>query len=330
MRKTRIWPEPRIVVIGGGTGTSTILRGIKEYTNQITAIISVMDDGGSTGRLRKDTDMGAPGDLRNCLISLSNSDDLMKEVLDYRFSEGELAGHSLGNIFITALYGIFGDFNEAILQTGNILKVTGKVLPVTLDNVNICAKLLDGTDVEGESNIPEASHIRNSRIDRIYSKPEKFDILEEAKDEIMNADVVILGPGSLYTSIIPNLLAEGMVKSLQATQAKVVYVANIMGQYGETENHTLKEHYEAVISHSKSDIIDYVIVNNGIIDTKIIEKYEKDFSYPIPYDNSDIEYLKNSNIKVIETPLVRVKNGVIRHDADKLAQIIFNKILKGD
>ena len=330
MKKTRLWPQPRVVVIGGGTGTSTILTGLKKYTDQITAVISVMDDGGSTGRLRKGTDMGAPGDLRNCLISLSNSDDLMKEVLDYRFSEGELAGHSFVNLFITALYGIFGDFNEAILQTGNILKVTGKVLPVTLDNVNICAQLEDGFDVKGESSIPEASHERKSRISRLYSIPNEFEVLEEAKDEILQADIVVLGPGSLYTSIIPNLLANGMVESLMSTKAKVVYVANIMGQFGETENYGLKEHYDAIIKHSKSDIIDYILVNNGVIDTKLLELYRREYAYPVKYDKSDIDLLVESNIKVIETPLVRVKNGVIRHDSDNLANIIFNRILKGD
>jgi uncharacterized cofD-like protein len=327
MTGTKIWPSPKLVVIGGGTGTSTILAGLKEYTEDITAIISVYDNGGSTGRLRQDLDIIATGDLRSCLVALSDK-DLLKKLLAYRFKEGELKGHNFGNIFIAAMYEILGDFGSAITETAKILNITGQVLPITLENANLIAELENGKKVIGESQIPEICHKDGTKISRIYTSPDKIKMLDEAKKAIEEADLVILGPGSLYTSIIPNLLAEDMVETLENTKAKLVYVANIMQQIGETENYGVKDHYKAIIDHSKKGIIDYIIVNDQEITKQIEEKYKKRSSKIIHLTEEDKDFFEKEGVEVIEDRLVKVEDQLVRHDAKRLSQIIFEKILK--
>lgn len=329
MTSMKIWPSPKVVVIGGGTGTSTILRGLKQHTDEITAIITVMDDGGSTGRLRKDLDIIAPGDIRNCLIALSNSEDEIDKLLDYRFSEGEMSGHSFGNLFIAAMNGVYKDFSTAIRKTADILKITGQVLPITLTNTNLVARLENGHTVRGESSIPNVSHSLKSKIQKMYTEPDGVEMVDEAKMAIEEADIVILGPGSLYTSIIPNLLVNDMVELLDNCKGKVCYVCNIMDQEGETEKYTISDHYDAIINHSKEGIIDYVIANSGQIDSKLLEKYDESNSHFISCIDEDRKYLDKQNVKLIEAPIVKVKNSVIRHDADKLAEIIFRDVLMG-
>lgn len=328
MQTTKIWPSPKIVVIGGGTGTSTILKGLKKYTDYLTAIISVMDDGGSTGRLRNDLDLIAVGDLRSCLLSLANAENNMDQLLNYRFKDGDLAGHNFGNIFIAAMNGIYHDFSDAIAMTAKILNITGKVLPITLDNANLIARLSNGHTIVGESKIPEENHKYGTKISEITTEPGDIYMLEEAKEAIMKADIVILGPGSLYTSIIPNLLAKDMVELLNKTKAKVVYVANIMCQIGETEGYSVRNHYDAIIEHSKEGIIDYVIINNSEIDQDLLEIYRKAYSDKVIYTEEDRKYFSNKNIKVLEAPISCVYKDMIRHDSYKLADLIVKKIYR--
>lgn len=327
MSRTKIWPSPKLVVIGGGTGTSTILYGLKEYTDDITAIITVMDNGGSTGRLREDLDIIAMGDIRSCLVALSDQRELLGKLLMYRFGEGELKGHNFGNLFLAAMNEILGDFGKSIKETGKILNISGKVLPVTLEKANLIAELENGEVVVGESEIPEASHNKHSRIKKISSSPHNFTMLDEAKEAIKKADIIILGPGSLYTSIIPNLLANDMVELLDKSKAKLVYVANIMDQIGESESYTISDHYKAIIDHSKEGIIDYVIANNGEIPDWLIDKYKKESADKIEVSKTDEEFFKKKNVKLIKTDLVKITDDFVRHDADKLAEVIIEQVL---
>lgn len=328
MTLSKIWPSPKIVVIGGGTGTSTILSGLKKYTDNINAVISVMDDGGSTGRLRRETGLLAMGDLRNCIVSLSDSDELMTKLLNYRFDSGELKGHNFGNLFIAAMYGITGDFNETIYETSNILKIQGRVFPITLTDAHLVAHLSNGTTIVGESSIADYVHENNLKINKITTQPERVEIFEMAADIIEGADLIILGPGSLYTSIIPNLVVKGTVEAIEKSKAKVIYVSNIMGQYGESENYTLLDHYKAICQHGIGERIDYIIANNGVIDSSLLERYRKEGASQVIFDQSQINEIESKGIKTIITPLVRVKNGVIRHDTEKLSDLIINKILR--
>ncbi|MGO3019134.1 MAG: gluconeogenesis factor YvcK family protein [Anaerococcus sp.] len=326
MTRTKIWPSPKLVVIGGGTGTSTILSGLKKYTDDITAIISVYDNGGSTGRLREDLNILATGDIRSCLVSLSDN-EVLTNLLTYRFKEGGLDGHNFGNIFLAAMNQILGDFSLAIKETSKILNITGKVLPITLENANLIGILENGKKVRGESQIPLVSHDENSRIKKIYTDPYEINMVDSAKESILNADLVILGPGSLYTSIIPNLLAKDMVDTIYKSNAKVLYVSNIMGQIGETEGYSVKDHYQAIIDHSKHGLIDYIIVNEGKISKNIEEKYKESSSEKILLKKEEIDFFKRENVQIIKDNLVEVKDELVRHDAEKLAQIIFDKIL---
>lgn len=326
MPGTKIWPSPKVVVIGGGTGTSTILYGLKQYTDDITAIISVYDNGGSTGRLRKDLDIIATGDLRSCLVALSDKKDLLGELLMYRFDSGELDGHNFGNLFIAAMNAITKDFAKAITETSKLLNITGKVLPITLENANLVAKLENGKLVNGEAEIPEVSHREKSKIEKIYTNPSSIKMLDEAKTHLLQADIIILGPGSLYTSIIPNLLADDMIDLITSSKAKTVYISNIMDQFGETEFYSIRQHYDAIIKHSKPGIIDYIIINDGEIDYEILKKYSKTFSNKIEFSEEDRKYFLDNNIEVILSNLVKIENGLIRHDAFKLAELIFDKI----
>ncbi|MFL8951295.1 gluconeogenesis factor YvcK family protein [Helcococcus kunzii] len=324
MKKTRIWPEPKVVVIGGGSGVSTILPGIKEYTSKLTAIITVSDDGGSTGRLREDLGIIAPGDLRNCLVSLANTDEEMRQLFDYRFEKGELKGHSFGNLFIAAMSDIYKDFGKAIYKAAEILTITGKVLPITIENTELVAELENGELVVGESIIPEEVSKQKSKINRVHLKPRVVEIFEDARHDIENADIIILGPGSLYTSIMPNLLAKDMTELIKSSKAKVYYVVNVVTQKGETDNYTVKDHYDAIIKHANDKIIDAVIVNKEIVNDDILEKYNSVDSKLVSFPESDREFFKKEGIKVIEDDIIEIIDSKIRHDADKLSGLIFS------
>ena len=258
---TGSWPrDPRLVAIGGGTGLSALLRGVKKYTGNIVAIVTVADDGGSSGRLREEYRVLPPGDIRQCLTALAETEPLMTELFQYRFGgEGALAGHSFGNLFITAMAEITGDFEHAIRESGRVLAVRGQIVPSTLRDVVLCATA--GSEVRvGESKVPYGAE----HIDRVFLEPADAEINPEAETAILAAELIIVGPGSLYTSILPNLLIEGMVEALRASPAVKVYVCNIAGQPGETMGFSVSEHLKTIEDHVGVSLFDYVIVNSNI------------------------------------------------------------------
>lgn len=313
---------PKIVAIGGGTGLSILLRGLKEYTSNITAIVTVADDGGGSGVLREDLGMLPPGDIRNCILALANTEPEMEKVLQYRFKEGSLKGQSFGNLFLAAMNEIYGSFEVAVRETSNILAVTGKVLPMTLEDVKLCAVLENGEIVEGESNIPIRNNECKSKIKRIYTEPQISYPLVEAIESIKDADIIVLGPGSLYTSVIPNLLVNNIVGHICDSKAVKVYVPNVMTQPGETDGYTVANHVEAILDHSRPDLLDYIIANVEEIPEEVLEKYKEDGARPVILTNEDEKKLKDMGITVIKDNLIDVKKDYIRHDTLKLSSLI--------
>lgn len=315
---------PKVVVIGGGTGLSVLLRGLKEFTSNITAIVTVADDGGGSGVLREDLGMLPPGDIRACLLALANTEPTMEKLLQYRFEEGVLKGQNFGNLFIAAMNEIHGSFEMAIKETSNVLAVTGKVLPMTLDNVTLIAELENGEIIKGESEIPLKTQELSSKIDRIYMEPVMTYPLVEAVEAIEEADLIVLGPGSLYTSIIPNLLVNNMVEKIHQSNATVIYISNVMTQPGETDDYTVLDHVEAILKHSREDFIDYVIVNSEEIPRTYLKKYTVDGSKPVKLGKDDEKVLNSKNIELIKANLVEVKKDYIRHDSIALSQLLID------
>lgn len=315
---------PKIVVIGGGTGLSTMLRGLKYYTSNVTAIVTVADDGGGSGDLREDLGILPPGDIRNCILALADTEPLMEELLQYRFPDGKLKNQSFGNLFLAAMDGISDNFEDAVQKMSSVLAVTGKVLPVTLENMVLKAKLKNGNVVIGESAIPEEALKQKSPIDRIFIDPKNARALKEAVTAIMEADAIILGPGSLYTSVIPNLLVKDISSALHKSDAIKIYVSNIMTQPGESDGYTVSDHIKAIFKHGGNGIIDYVICNVAGIDEELRKKYEKDKSTLVTLDKKSLEKL---NVKVVEANLVKVRKGLIRHDSEKLSSILVETIM---
>jgi uncharacterized cofD-like protein len=317
---------PKIVVIGGGTGLSTMLRGLKYYTTNITAIVTVADDGGGSGDLREDLGMLPPGDIRNCILALADTEPLMEELLQYRFKDGRLKNQSFGNLFLAAMDGISSNFEEAVHKMSSVLAVTGKVMPVTLDNVILKAKLKNGAIVEGESNIPNEAIKQHTAIDKVFIEPKGARALKEAVDAIIEADAIILGPGSLYTSVIPNLLVKDIADSVKKTNAVKLYVSNIMTQQGETDGYGVEDHIKAIFKHAGEGMVDYVVMNIGKIDDKLEDKYKEETSHLVKI--TDDEELKKLNVNVIEGDFIRIKNGLIRHNSEKLASILIETIME--
>lgn len=315
---------PKIVAIGGGTGLSTMLRGLKYYTSNITAVVTVADDGGGSGDLREDLGMLPPGDIRNCILSLADTEPLMEDLLQYRFKDGRLKNQSFGNLFLAAMDGISANFEEAVHKMSSVLAVTGKVIPVTLDNLVLKAKLKNGSIVEGESNIPREAIEQNTVIDRIFIEPGNARPLKEAVDAIAEADAVILGPGSLYTSIIPNLLVKDIADAVRNTSAIKLYVSNIMTQPGETDGFSVEDHIKAIFDHVGSGIMDYVIVNVGKIDSELEGKYKEEESHLVKINEDAISSL---GVKAIEGDFISAQNGLIRHNSEKLASILIETIM---
>lgn len=313
------------MVIGGGTGLSNMLRGLKYYTSNITAVVTVADDGGGSGALREDLGILAPGDIRNCILALSDTEPLLEELLQYRFTDGRLKNQSFGNLFLAAMNGISDNFEDAVKKMGSVLAVTGKVLPVTLDNVTLKAKLKNGTIAEGESNIPKVVIQSCSPIERMYIEPANARAVQEAVDAIMEADAVVLGPGSLYTSLIPNLLVKDIANAVKKTEAAKIYVANIMTQRGETDNYSVADHIKAIYRHAGKDIIDYAIVNLGRLDEDLESKYMNEASKLVVYDEKRV---KDLNVEVIGGDFIKANKKYIRHDAEKLASILIETIME--
>lgn len=315
--------ETKVVVIGGGTGLSTMLRGLKQYTSHITAIVTVGDDGGGSGKLREDLGMLPPGDIRNCILALADTEPLMEDLLQYRFTEGSLKGQCFGNLFLAAMAGISENFEDAVQKMSSVLAVKGKVLPVTLDDMKLVAELENGEIIEGESKIPSEVIVRNTRIKKIAIKPIDAKPLEEAIKAINNADVIIMGPGSLYTSIIPNLLVKGIPEAICKSPAKKVYISNVMTQPGETDGFKVSNHLKVLMDYGVAENIDYVIANNGIIPPDIKEKYARENAELVVLD---YENISNLNVNVIEADLIKITKRYVKHNAEKLAELIMKNI----
>jgi len=308
---------PRIVAIGGGTGLSTLLQGLKEYTSNITAIVTVADDGGSSGRLREELDVLPPGDIRNCLVGLADAGPLMEKLFQFRFDGGkDLKGHNFGNLFITAMTKVTGDFEQAVKASSKVLAIRGSVIPATLNKVMLRALHQDGSETIGESKIPK----KESPIQKLYLKPENCRPTVEALDAIKRAHVIILGPGSLYTSVMPNLLIGGMYENIKASKAVKIYVCNVMTQAGETDGYKASDHVKALLEHTGPGVIDFCIVNNGKIPPELLERYKEERAYPVEGDAEKIESLK---CKVVESNIANTKNFV-RHDSYKLTKLIID------
>jgi len=312
---------PHIAVIGGGTGLSVLLRGLKEFTSNLTAIVSVTDDGGSSGRLRGQFGILPPGDLRNCLVALADTEPAMENLFNYRFKKGkELAGHSLGNLLITAMADLTGSFETAIREVSKVLAIRGRVIPSTLDNIELAAELRDGSMIMGESNIS-----RNTKpIKKVFIIPNCCKPVSEALDAILEADAVILGPGSLYTSVIPNLLVPGIADALRKAAGTKIYVCNIMTQPGETVGYSASDHLKAIYHHSGPGLVEHVIVNNKKIPDYYREKYAREGAGMV---EPDLEKLRKLNVRVITSPLIR-EDEHIRHDPQALANTILKLVLK--
>ncbi|MBU0759632.1 MAG: YvcK family protein [Candidatus Omnitrophica bacterium] len=312
---------PKLVVIGGGTGLSVLLHGLKEFSSNITAIVTVADDGGSSGRLREQFDILPPGDIRNCLVALADTEPLMRDLFQFRFgNESELKGHSFGNLFITALSKVTGDFEKAIKESSKVLAIRGKVIPSTFDKVQLVAEHHNGQKTKGETRIVEqASPIKRVYLDPAYCRPSK-----ESFEAIDDADVIILGPGSLYTSVVPNLLVSGISERVAKSKAPKVYVCNVMTQPGETDNYTAFDHLNTIVAHTQPDIINYCIVNTGKVPQELLKKYEDEGSYPVLADSDRII---EKGYKVIEVNIVNTTDYV-RHDSKKISKIIIDFALK--
>ena len=312
---------PKIVVIGGGTGLSVLLHGLKEQSSNITAIVTVADDGGSSGRLREQFDILPPGDIRNCLVALADAEPLMRDLFQFRFgNESELRGHSFGNLFITALSKVTGDFEKAIKESSKVLAIRGRVIPSTFDKVQLVAEYQNGQKTKGETKIVEQRFpIRRISLDPVNCQPSK-----ESFEAIDEADIIVLGPGSLYTSVIPNLLVKGMSERIARSKAPKIYISNVMTQAGETDNYTAFDHLNTIVAHTRPDIINYCIINTGIVPPELLKKYEEENAYPVLADSDRVI---EKGYKVIEEDIINTEDYV-RHDSKKISKIIVDFVLK--
>ncbi len=308
---------PRIAVIGGGHGLSNMLRGLKEYTENLSAIVTVADDGGGSGALRQDLGMPPPGDIRNCLVALANTEPLMKELMDYRFQEGTLAGQSFGNLFLAALNGVSPSFDSAVRRMSEVLAITGRVLPVTTADVQLEAAFENGASVTGESRISYCKKKEDCRITRVRLLPEHPKALPEAVAAIAQADMIVLGPGSLYTSIIPNLLVDGIVEAIRRSSALKIYVCNVMTQEGETEGYTAADHIAAIFQHSEPGLFSLCLANSSPIPADAAARYAGEGAEPL---RCDTERCSALGVEVVRRPIAIVRDGYVRHQPDDLAR----------
>ena len=308
---------PRIAVIGGGHGLANMLRGLKNYTDNLSAIVTVADDGGGSGRLREDLGMLPPGDIRNCMVALANTEPIMHELLNYRFSEGELAGQSFGNLFLAAMNGVSPSFDVAVQRMSQVLAITGRVLPVTTADVQLEAEFENGASVMGESKIFRCKKEQDCRIRCVRLCPEKPKALPEALEAIREADMIVLGPGSLYTSIIPNLLVDGIPEAIRQSRALKVYVCNVMTQDGETEGYTAADHVAALQQHGGKGLFDICLMNSTPIPREIAARYAMEGAEPI-FGEEGI--CPKTNVELLCRPVAVIKDGFVRHEAGGLAK----------
>lgn len=314
----------KLVVFGGGTGLSILLRGLKQYTRDISAVVTVADNGGGSGVLREDLGMLPPGDMRNCIIALSDIEPTMLRLMQHRFKDGYLNGQSFGNLLIAAMYEIFGDYEHALKEIGSIFRLSGKVLPMTLQDAQLKAYLDNGECILGEKDIPEFVNKSGCRIDKVSLVPEICKPLEETLRDIREADIIVLGPGSLYTSVIPNMLVKNIPELISESKATVFYICNLMTQPGETDNYNVFDHVDAIIKHSNRYVIDYVIANDELISENQIANYKFKGAKQVLINEEQIKKLEEMNIKVISSNFVEIRKNYIRHNSKKIGQLLFN------
>jgi uncharacterized cofD-like protein len=310
---------PRITCIGGGTGLSTMLRGLKRYSPNITAIVTVTDDGGGSGVLRDELGMPPPGDIRNCIQALSNAEPTMEKLMSYRFPSGSLQGQCFGNLLLAAMNGISESFDKAVARMGEVLAITGRVMPVTNADVRLAAEFEDGSLVFGESRISEAKKEHGCRIKKVQIVPSFARALPESLQAIAEADMIIIGPGSLYTSLIPNLLVGGIVKAIEASAAVKLFVCNIMTQPGETEGYTAADHIRGIYQHSADHLFDTCLVNDAPLPEEVRQRYAEDGAVPITVNAKETDAL---GVKIICAPLADYTGGLVRHNSELLAREI--------
>ena len=311
----------KVVTIGGGTGLSVLLRGLKKYPLEITAVVTVADDGGSSGKIRSDMNIPSPGDIRNVIAALSDVEPYLEKMFQYRFDSGEVKGHPVGNLMIAAMTDIHGDFSTAVKVMSRILNVRGTVLPTTNDIATLNAVLSDGEIIRGESSITKAGGV----IDHVYITPSRVKPNEDVLKAIEEADYIIMGPGSLYTSIIPNLVISNVSEKIRESKAKKIYVCNVMTQHGETDNYSVCDHIVAINKHVQENIFDLVIANSREFDDSILSKYHKEKQEPVKIDHEKIEELgikliKNNDVGIVD-------NNTIRHNAEKVSELIYDYII---
>lgn len=311
---------PKIVVVGGGTGLSALLKGLKEYTSNLTAIVTVGDDGGSSGRLRRELGILPPGDVRNCLVALAEKEDIMEDLFSYRFENGTLAGHSLGNLFLAGLAGRFGDFQEGIEHIGKVFALKGEVFPSTLSQVTLEAFFEDGRSINGET----AIRMTPGKIKYLKVSPQNCKPLPGAIKAIEDADLIILGPGSLYTSVLPNILVEGLRQKIAEAKAPCVYVCNIMTEPGETDNFTVADHLRVIIQHGGEDLVDAVLAAKENIPHEILERYRAEGANMVKGDAASVE---NMGVRYHESTFY-TSGEVVRHNSDRLAKELLRLLFR--
>ena len=313
----------RVVVMGGGTGLSTLLRGLKAYTENITAVVTVFDDGGSSGRLRRELGILPPGDIRDCLVALAESEPLMTELFEYRFQGGALDGHAFGNLFIASLAGVTGDLENAVKQTSKVLNIKGRVLPSAVEDVILVAEFTDGTAIEGESQITKAGR----RITRVSLKPADVAPAPEVLDAIADAELIVLGPGSLYTSVIPNLLVRGVADAIRANRSGAkLYVCNVMTQPGETDGYAASDHVRALQRLIAPDIVTHALVNTQPPRQRaLLARYEAEGAHPV---SADLDAVRQLGVIPIAAPLIS-EEDVVRHDPEALARALVRILVAG-
>lgn len=312
---------PRIVAIGGGHGLSTMLRGLKHYSRDITAIVTMADDGGGSGMLRQDLGMLPPGDARSCVLALANTEPVMEQLMNYRFPEGSLAGQNFGNLLLAAFNGITGSFSEAVRRMGEVLAITGRVLPVTEENIHLQAQFEDGSTVFGESAIFYHKKKTRKRIHRVVLTPEHPAAFPETLTAIRRADIILIGPGSLYTSIIPNFLVTGITEAVKESRAYKIMVMNLMTQDGETDGYTASDHLRELLRHGEKGMVDACLANSSPVPEHLREEYRREGAGVMEIDREQLDAL---GVKLYLSPLLSSHSEYARHDPALLAKAIMD------
>ncbi len=315
LQQRQLQRGPKIVVLGGGTGLSTLLRGLKRTSTNLTAIVTVFDDGGSSGRLRREQGVLPPGDIRNCLVALAEAEPLLTKLFTHRFKGGELDGHSFGNLFIASMSQVTGDLETALKECSKVLAIRGRVLPTTLRDVTLCAEMSDGSVVEGESAITRAG----GTIRRVFLRPDRVPPLGDALDAIADADLIVLGPGSLYTSVLPNLLVDEVVGALRRSRALKVYVCNVMTQQGETRGFRASDHARVLLEQGGRGLFDYVLINTRRPrNQELLARYAQEGAEPV---EPDVDAIRALGLHPVSEDLIS-EEELVRHDPRKIATVL--------